>query len=66
MARSAKLNAEQQFAATQKKAKIVLAEKEVKQQERAAQVAKLKALRLDKEAADQADAEAEKAATKKK
>ena len=62
MAKTARMNAEQKFAATQKKAKVVLAEKEVKQLERAAHVAKLKALRLEKEATDQADAK--KAAAK--
>ncbi len=44
--------AEEQFAAIQKKAKQALTEKEKARQERAEQVAGLRALRLAKEAAD--------------
>jgi hypothetical protein len=61
--------AEQKFAATQKKAKQAVKEKEKSWQELNARVAKLKALRLAKEAADKEAAElvaAEKAAAKKK
>jgi hypothetical protein len=61
--------AEQQFAATQKKAKNAAKEKEKSWQELNERVAKLKALRLAKEAADKEAAEqaaAEKAAAKKK
>ncbi len=61
--------AEEQFAATQKKAKQALKEKDKEQRERAEHIAKLRALRLAKEAADKeaADKEAaEKAAAKKK
>ena len=49
--------AEKQFAATQKKVKPALNEREKAQQERAEHIAKLRALRLTKEAA------AEKAAS---
>ena len=69
MQMSVKSRAEEQFAATQKKAKLALKEKEKERQERAVHIAKLKALRLAKEAADKevADKEAaEKAAAKKK
>ena len=62
---SVKSRAEEQFAATQKKTREALKEKEKERQERATQIAKLKALRLAKEAADQEAAEqaaAEKAA----
>ncbi len=52
MLKSVKSRAEEQFAATQKKDKQVLKEKEKARQERAEQVAKLRALRLAKEAAD--------------
>lgn len=61
--------AEQQFAATQKKAKQAAKDKEKSWQELNERVAKLRALRLAKEAADKEAAEqaaAEKAATKKK
>ncbi len=49
---SVKSRAEQQFAATQKKNKPALNEKEKARQERAEHVARLRALRLAKEAAD--------------
>lgn len=63
-----KSRAEEQFTATQKKAKQALTESEIERQERADHIAKLKALRLAKEAADKEAAEkadAEKAAVKK-
>ena len=44
--------AEEQFTATQKKAKLAVTEREKARQERADHIAKLKALRLAKEAAD--------------
>lgn len=44
--------AEEQFAATQKKDKIILEEKELIKQERSAKTARLKALRLAKEASE--------------
>ena len=56
MLQSVRMTAEEQFAATQRKAKIVLNEKEQMQQERAEQIARLKVLRLEKEAADHAEA----------
>jgi hypothetical protein len=52
MYKSVKSVAEEQFAAIQKKAKQALTEKEKARQERAEQVAGLRALRLAKEAAD--------------
>ncbi len=52
-----KSRAEQQFAAAQKKAERNLMEKEKARQERAEQVARLRALRLAQEAADKAAAE---------
>ncbi len=52
MLKSVKSRAEEQFAATQKKDKQVLKEKEKARQERAEHVASLRALRLAKEAAD--------------
>ena len=52
MLRSVKLKAEKQFSASQKKDKQALKEKEKARQERAEQVARLRALRLAKEAAD--------------
>ncbi len=52
MRKSAKSRAEEQFAATQKKAKQALNEKEKVVQERVEHVARLRALRLAKEAAD--------------
>ncbi len=64
MSKSAKSRAEELFAATQKKDKQVLNEKEKARQERAEHVASLRALRLAKEAADKNAAE--KAAAKNK
>ena len=69
MSKSAKSTAEEQFAATQKKAKQVLNEKDKARLENAEKVANLRALRLAKEAADKLAAdevEAEKAAAKNK
>ncbi len=69
MLKSVKSRAEEQFAATQKKDKQALTEKEKARQERAEHVAGLRALRLAKEAADKEAAEAtaaEKAAAKNK
>ncbi len=69
MLKSGKSRAEEQFAATQKKYKQALNEKEKARQERAEHVASLRALRLAKEAADKKAAEkaaAEKAAAKNK
>ena len=63
MLKSIKSRAEEQFAATQKKNKQALKEKEKVRQERAKQVASLRALRLAKEAADK-KIDAEKAAAK--
>ena len=57
MDKSIKSRAEEQFAATQKKDKRVLNEKEIAWQERAEKVARLRALRLGKEAADKEAAE---------
>ena len=59
MRKSVRSRAEEQFAATQKKAKQTPSEKEKARQEIAERVARLRALRLAKEAAD-----AEKAAAK--
>ncbi len=50
-------NAEEKFIATQIKDKLALSEREKVQQERADKVARLKALRLAKEAADKEAAE---------
>ncbi len=69
MSKSAKSRAEERFAATQKKDKPALNEKEKARQEEAKHVASLRALRLAKEAADKEAAEkaaAEKAAAKNK
>ena len=69
MMKSTRSKAEAQFAATQKKDKQVVKAKEKARLERAEQVAKLRELRLAKEAADKEAAEkaaAEKAAAKKK
>ena len=69
MLKAVKSRAEEQFAATQKKNKQALKEKEKVRQERAEHVASLLALRLAKEAADKKAAEkaaAEKAAAKNK
>ena len=57
MLKSVKSRAEQQFTATQKKDRQILKEKEKAQQERAEHTAKLRALRLAKEAADKKAAE---------
>ena len=65
MLKSVKSRAEEQFAATQKKDKQALKEKEKARQESAQHVAGLRALRLAKEAADK-KAAAEKAAAKNK
>jgi hypothetical protein len=65
---SVKSRAEEQFTATQKKAKQALTKSEIARQERVDHIAKLKALRLAKEAADKQAAEkadAKKAAAKK-
>ncbi len=64
MLKSVKSRAEEQFAAIQKKDKQALRGKKKAQQEKAEHVARLRALRLAKEAADKEDAE--KAAAKKK
>ena len=69
MAKSAKSTAEEKFAATQKKAKQVLNEKDKARLENAEKVADLRALRLAKEAADKLatdEVEAETAAAKNK
>ncbi len=69
MRKSVKSRAEEQFAATQKKDKQALKGKKKALQERAEHVARLRALRLAKEAADKKAAEkatAEKAAAKNK
>ncbi len=69
MVKSVKSRAEEQFAATQKKDKPALNEKKKALQERAEHVARLRALRLAKEAADKKAAEeaaAKKTAAKKK
>ena len=52
MPKSARLRAEEQFAATQKKDKQALKEKDRARQEIADRMARLRALRLAKEAAD--------------
>jgi hypothetical protein len=69
MLKSVKSRAEEQFAATQKKDKQALKEKEKERQEIADHVARLRSLRLTKEAADKKAADevaAEKAAAKNK
>ncbi len=69
MLKSVKSRAEEQFAATQKKDKQALNEKEKARQESAQHVAGLRALRLAKEAADKEaaeEADAQKAAAKNK
>ncbi len=68
MRKSVKSRAEEQFVATQKKDKQPLKEKEKARQEMAERVARLRALRLAKEAADKeaAAAAAEKAAAENK
>ena len=52
MSKTVKSRAEEQFAASQKKAKESLQEKDKAGKERAEKTARLKALRLAKEAAD--------------
>ncbi len=69
MLKSVKAKAEQHFAATQKKDNLALKEKENARQEMAERVARLRALRLAKEAAEKEAVEkvdAEKAAAKNK
>ena len=69
MLKSVKSRAEEQYAATQKKDKQALKEKEKAQLERDQHMAKLRGLRLAKEAEDKKAAEKEaagKAATKSK
>ena len=69
MRKSAKSRAEEQFAAIRKKDKQPLNENEKAQQERAENMARLRALRLAKEAADKEAAEkadTEKAAANNK
>ncbi len=69
MVKLVKSRAEEQFAEIQKKDKQALNEKEKALQERAEHVARLRALRLAKEAADKKAAEeaaTEKTAAKKK
>ena len=61
MPKSAKSTAEEQFAATQKKAKQVLNEKEKARLENAEKVARLRALRLAKEAAHELAADEDEA-----
>ena len=65
MLKSVKTSAEAKFAATQKKDKPALKEKEKARQERAEHVAGLRALRLAKEAADKKAAEKSAAKNKK-
>ena len=57
MYKSIKSRAEKLFSATQTKEKRVLKENEIARQERAEEVARLRALRLAKEAADKEAAE---------
>ena len=66
MLKSVKSRAEEQFTATQKKDKLALKEKEKARQERHEHTARLRALRLAKEAADKEAAEKEGAKKKKK
>ncbi len=63
MLKSAKARAEEQFAATQKKAKQALNKKDKAREEIAERMARQRALRLAKEAADK-EAAAEKGAAK--
>ncbi len=65
MLKSVKSRAEEPFAATRKKDKQALKEKEKARQERAEHVASLRALRLAKEAADRKAAAEEEAAKNK-
>jgi hypothetical protein len=55
MLKTVKSRAEEQFAATQKKEKQVLKEKKTAWQQRMEHTARLRALRLAKEAADKED-----------
>jgi len=57
MLKSAKSRAEEQFAATQKKGKQALKEREKARQEMSERVARQRTLRLNKEAADKRAAE---------
>ena len=68
MLKSVKSRAEEQFAATQKKDKQALKEKEKARQERSEHMARLRGLRLAKEEADRKAAEkaAEEEAAEKK
>ncbi|MDP6788865.1 MAG: hypothetical protein QGI13_17295 [Rhodospirillales bacterium] len=69
MQKTVKSRAEEQFTATQKKDEKILKDKEKARRERAESVARLRGLRLAKEAADKEAAEAEakkKAPAKKK
>ena len=69
MQKSVRARADEQFAATQKKGKKALKEKDKARQEIAERMARQRALRLAKEAADKEaaeDAVAKKAATKNK
>ena len=69
MLKSVKSRAEEQFAASQKKIKQVQKEKDKEGQERAEKVARLRALRLAKEASDKEvpdKIDTEKAATENK
>ncbi len=69
---SAKSKAEKEFAASQKKSEVAVKEKEKEQLERVVHIAKLRALRLAKEVADQkkigiaSKKKTQKVATKKK
>jgi len=63
MFKSVKSTAEQKFAATQKKAKQAVKEQDKARQEKAKNTARLRALRLAKETADE---EAKKLASKSK
>ena len=65
MFKTARLRAEEQFTATQKKDKQALKEKEKARQEIKQHVASLRALRLAKEAADRKAAAEEEAAKNK-
>ena len=65
MQKSEKSKAEEKFAAIQRKSKRALDEREKQQQERAELKAKLRALRLAKEAADKKAAEATATSKKK-
>lgn len=69
MRKSARLSAEEQFTAAQKKTDLALEEKERERRQMAEKVARLRALRKAKEAADKDAAEgaaAEKTAAKSK